>query len=62
MPIVNRPVRNGCSPNSAVVVGVAGRPVAILSGSDLLEFLASQRSVRPADRESTERIPDRDNP
>jgi cystathionine beta-synthase len=38
-------------PSSAVVVGIAGRPVAILSGSDLLEFLAHQRSSRPAERE-----------
>jgi cystathionine beta-synthase len=38
-------------PSSAVVVGIAGRPAAILSGSDLLEFLAHQRSSRPAERE-----------
>ncbi len=31
-------------PNAAVVVGSAGTPVAILTRSDLLEFLAHQRT------------------
>jgi cystathionine beta-synthase len=31
-------------PSAAVVVGIAGRPVAILTGSDLLEYLAYQRT------------------
>jgi CBS domain-containing protein len=31
-------------PNAAVVVGAAGRPAAILTRSDLLEFLAHQRT------------------
>jgi cystathionine beta-synthase len=31
-------------PSAAVVVGIAGRPVAILTGSDLLEYLAHQRT------------------
>ncbi len=31
-------------PSAAVVVGIAGRPVAILTGSDLLEYLAFQRT------------------
>jgi cystathionine beta-synthase len=31
-------------PGSAVVVGVAGKPVAILTGSDLLEYLAHART------------------
>jgi predicted transcriptional regulator len=31
-------------PGGAVVVGTAGKPVAILTRSDLLEFLAAQRT------------------
>ena len=31
-------------PNAAVVVGSAGTPVAILTRSDLLDFLAHQRT------------------
>jgi predicted transcriptional regulator len=35
-------------PNAAVVVGSNGRPAAILTRSDLLEFLAHQRTEVPA--------------
>jgi predicted transcriptional regulator len=31
-------------PNAAVVVGIAGRPAAILTRSDLLEFLSHRRT------------------
>ena len=39
-----RGVRRADGPGAAVVVGRAGKPVAILTRSDLLEFLASRRT------------------